>query len=103
MGAQHTPKRGPKAPPKSQPVPYTKPVRNASHTKSGPGRRAHRSADADAPRKAVAPQPEKKLRANVGRDFFDERRVWKDGEPVHVVKPVRAHRAAIARATGAAE
>lgn len=86
-----TPKRGKKAPPKLTARKYSKPLRNSSHTKTGPGRKAHASADLKAPRTQVAPVPLKRLPAIVGRE---PRRIWRDGEPVHVVKPVRAERRA---------
>lgn len=88
----------PKAKPASKPGAWDTPERQAHATKKGPGRKAATSHRAKAPRTAVAPQPLKKLLANVGRiPNSTERRVWRAGEPVHIVKPVRAARAAAAR------
>lgn len=66
-------------------------MREPSHTKAGPGRKAHKSKNSAAPRTKTAPVLTKPLPANVGRE---PRRVWRDGEPVHIVKPVRAQRRA---------
>ena len=100
-----TPKRGEKAAPKSRPGAWDKPERQAHATKNGPGRKATNGGVQNAPRTAAAPVPLKKLRANVGRVDFKhpgwyagERRVWREGEPVHVVKPNRAARIAAKKA-----
>lgn len=99
-----TPKRGKKAPPKSKPGAWDKPPLEASATKKGPGRKAKGSTDCSARRTLVAPPLLKKLRANIGHNPFDtKRRVWRDGEPMHVVKPVRAARRAAAEAEKQAE
>lgn len=104
-----TAKRGPKARPKSKPGAWDRPEREASHTKTGPGRKAKASAQhlrtavRDlAPLTMAAPVSRTKLRANVGgnRDGFNvvRRRIWREGEPVHIVKPVRAARLAAIKA-----
>lgn len=67
-----TPKRGKKAPPKSKPGKYDS-YMQMSHTKSGPGRKAHASKNDAAPR--TQPMPGQR-------------------EPAHIVKPVRAARRA---------
>jgi hypothetical protein len=78
--------------------------RTATATKKGPGRKARASFDGRAPSTMAAPESRRKLRANVGRNPVDQtRRVWRDGEPVHIVKPVRSARrahAAIAEREG---
>ena len=87
-----------KAAPSSKPGKWDKPLRTAHVTKAGPGRKAKASANSHAPRTMVAPMPLKKLRANIGgnRDGFDvvNRRIWREGEPMHIVRPVRAARIA---------
>lgn len=87
-----------KAAPRSVPGKWDKPERQVSATKKGPGRKAPASSDREAPRTAAAPRPLKKPIANVGRNPIDRsRRVWRAGEPVHIVKPVRATHAEAAR------
>ena len=83
--------------------------RQASHTKRGPGRKAHCSHNPKAPRTMVPPLP-RKLQGNVGRNVLltyhgvqfwtpaSQRRVWREGEPVHIAKPVRAARIAAEKA-----
>lgn len=89
-----------KAAPKSKPGKWDKPALEVSATKKGPGRKAPKSHNAKAPRVMVAPEPSKKLIANIGgpHPLYETRRVWRDREPVHIVKPVRAARLAAKRA-----
>lgn len=114
MTEARTAKRGEKAKPSKPPMKahkYTE--REVSATKKGPGRRPLTSGHGDyAARTAVAPAPLKKLHANVGRNsdvriaatrqldswYPGERRVWRHGEPMHIVKPVRAARIAAIKA-----
>jgi hypothetical protein len=67
---------------------------SSSYTKRGPGRKAHGSANAKAPLTMVAPISRKLLRADVGRG---PRRIWREGEPVHIFQPVRTARRAAAK------
>ena len=90
---------GKKAAPRRKPGKWDKPERQAHATKAGPGRKAAKSHDASAPRVMVAPEPTRKLLANVGGSddggrlpFKNDRRVWREGEPVHIVRPARAAR-----------
>lgn len=81
--------RGPKAQPKSKPGAWDRPEREASHTKTGPGRKAKASAS-KAPRVEKAPASRALLPGM--------RSKWRYMEPVHIVKPVRAARIAAIKA-----
>ena len=92
-----------KAAPASKPGKWDKPPLEVSATKKGPGRKAPSSKNAAAPLTVSGRRPKTAI-ANVGRRTRiaglpkSDRRFWRENEPVHIVKPVRAARLAAKRA-----